>query len=939
MSLISWSTTSLISGVSQQPDTLRFASQAEVQENGFSSIVDGLTKRHPTEHVAEMLDTAALDGKSVSIHTINRDASERYLVLFLGGDAVSGEIKVWDIENSVFRTIENSGGGSPDFSYLNTTDPSKLRAMSVADNTFVVNPTVKVDQDSALLDEMPKEAFIFVRASNYATEYTAEFTLYKPAPGGGTETISVSTDTWDGNTIENVVNKDGLGVTLTGWTSGTLVWNAHFLGSLFSISQTGPTTPTALASAFASLINASNGLKATESFPAPNGYIVVEGLYKGLDIRGSLDSAPTGGAWSIATVQEHTEDQLDSIQTDNIAADLAGKLSAATSNATFSVVGSVIRCVPKYGSDGTTDDPEFKAVQLKDSNANSMMELTHKKVDAVTDLPLTCVDGFKIEVQGNAEAAEDNFYLEFEATDGADVFGAGIWKETALGGEKYRIDKTTMPHRLERLFTDGGDPYFVWDAVTWEDRLVGEVVTTNSFPSFVSTTTSSRYISDVFFFRNRMGFLSRDNVILSEVGTFENFFRTATTAVLDGDPIDVGVGHSSVAILHSAVSWNEKLVLFSDQTQFVLAGEPYLTPQTVQVSAVTDFENYTDVRPLTSGQGVAFGYSHGNFSGVRELNQVNENVYSADDLTQAIPKYVEGTITTFAPTTLENMLVVLSDGDTSSLYIYKYYFGEGQRLQAAWSKYTFGSGSDIRHVAFIDNTLYMVVIRAEGVFIEKMLISDGQADSDSTYVTTLDRRVDESDCSEVYSAALDTTTITLPYNLESSATYQVVSRATATTEAGHIYTIAATATNTITVEGDLSSAPFWIGEQYNLLYQFSAPRLREATATRGGRGIVATGRQQIKYGTLVYDESGYFKITVTPEGRSGQVSEFSTTVLSSASSLIGELDLDSGGFRFPIHSKNDQVIITLENDSPLPSNFISIEWEADFTSQSKRYRG
>ena len=79
MTLISWSTASLVSGISQQPDTLRFASQAEVQENGFSSLVDGLTKRQPTEHVAKMLTTAALDAKEASVHTINRDVDERYL--------------------------------------------------------------------------------------------------------------------------------------------------------------------------------------------------------------------------------------------------------------------------------------------------------------------------------------------------------------------------------------------------------------------------------------------------------------------------------------------------------------------------------------------------------------------------------------------------------------------------------------------------------------------------------------------------------------------------------------------------------------------------------------------------------------------------------------------------------------------------------------------
>ena len=46
MGLINHSIPNLINGVSQQPETLRLGSQGEVQENGLSSVVEGLRKDH-----------------------------------------------------------------------------------------------------------------------------------------------------------------------------------------------------------------------------------------------------------------------------------------------------------------------------------------------------------------------------------------------------------------------------------------------------------------------------------------------------------------------------------------------------------------------------------------------------------------------------------------------------------------------------------------------------------------------------------------------------------------------------------------------------------------------------------------------------------------------------------------------------------------------------
>ena len=85
-----------------------------------------------------------------------------------------------------------------------------------------------------------------------------------------------------------------------------------------------------------------------------------------------------------------------------------------------------------------------------------------------------------------------------------------------------------------------------------------------------------------------------------------------------------------------------------------------------------------------------------------------------------------------------------------------------------------------------------------------------------------------------------------------------------------------------------------------------------------------------------YEDSGFFKVNVTPENRDIQEYEFSGSVISSPSSLIEEVNLQDGTFRFPIQSKNDRVAISLTSDSYLPCSFQSAEWEGYYTIRSQR---
>ena len=50
----------------------------------------------------------------------------------------------------------------------------------------------------------------------------------------------------------------------------------------------------------------------------------------------------------------------------------------------------------------------------------------------------------------------------------------------------------------------------------------------------------------MFFHRNRLGFLSDENVIMTRNGEFFEFFNQTVTDSLDTDIIDINVSHSKV---------------------------------------------------------------------------------------------------------------------------------------------------------------------------------------------------------------------------------------------------------------------------------------------------------------------------------------------------------------------------------------------------------
>lgn len=351
-----------------------------------------------------------------------------------------------------------------------------------------------------------------------------------------------------------------------------------------------------------------------------------------------------------------------------------------------------------------------------------------------------------------------------------------------------RLVPFDMPHTLIRQ----ADGSFLLERNYWSARGVGNK-TSNPNPSFVG-----KKLNDVFFYRSRLGFLSDENVVLSENSSFYNFYRTEMSTLLDSDPIDVSTSHSKVTILSNAVPYSEKLVLFSDEVQFYMTSTDILTPKTASIQQTTEFSSIKTCKPTVVGKNIFFPFSRGEFSGVIEYFTTPDTLeFDGTDITSAIPSYIKGNINLIVSSNNEQVVALTTDNDNTPniLYIYKYFTSEDQKLQSSWSKWTVDelvnweeytdndgytySGTTTRSriigMEFIGTNLYLVIDRFDGVYLEKIDIQNALKDENSLFNIKLDRKITEEDVVSKTVNANGTTTLTLPYG-DWTESIQVIER-------------------------------------------------------------------------------------------------------------------------------------------------------------------
>lgn len=632
-------------------------------------------------------------------------------------------------------------------------------------------------------------------------------------------------------------------------------------------------------------------------------------------INGSL-------AASYTTPNGSTSSDIVFISTDYIAGQLGGTLVSNGYNSSgwgVSVTGSTIH-ISHTSADFT--------LGTEDGFNNGGMVGIKKTLQKFSDLPQNPgVNGFLVEITGTgsgetATSPFDSYYVKFEASTG--TAGVGVWKETAAPGISLGMNASTMPHILVRE----SNGTFTFKQATYKNRLVGDNES-NPLPSFIGRT-----IADVFFYRNRLGLLADEAIIFSEAGEYFNFMRTTVTQLLDSDPIDVNASHTKVAILKHAVPFNKQLLLFSEQTQFLIDQGDLLSPKSIGVKVATEFPCNIIAKPVGIGKNVYFAVDKGSNSSFREyFTDLNNQANDAIDITAHIPQYIASGIYKIATAVNEDVLVALSTVDPSTLYIYKYFFNANEKLQSSWSKWTYGSDSTILNVDFIGSDMYLVINRADGVFLEKTTVSLGDIGPDEPYNVHLDRKVQLGSSDVSFSSGFTLINLTNLGYTPSTGTYQLVVRTHPTLKPGEILDVIWDGTNA-KVAGNVTGGTYTFGRRYIFSYQLSTVVVRTPTSN-GGQKADTEGRLQLRKLAFNYDDAGYFKVKVTPAGRETYNYVFSGKVLGQSSGTIGSYSISEGRFIVPIISQNIGTNITLENDSPLPSSFLSADWEGFYTKRSK----
>lgn len=524
-----------------------------------------------------------------------------------------------------------------------------------------------------------------------------------------------------------------------------------------------------------------------------------------------------------------------------------------------------------------------------------------------TDLPSTGnTTGDIWEVSGDQNNQFDTYFVKWDGS---------VWRETVKPGVATTFDAATMPYQLART----GVNTFTFRQTTWNTRLVGDD-NSNTPPSFVG-----RPINDVFFHRNRLGFCADENVIFSRAGDFFNFWIETVTSVLDSDPIDVSVNHTKVAIVRYALPFNTSLMLFSDQVQFQLSARDLLTPKTVNINATTEFEVNKFCKPVGSGQDIYFSVEKGGYTGIREY-YVQPLTYTNDasEITAHVPKYIPKGVFRIIPSNSEDILFTLNTTNRNEIHVYKYYWGEdNKKLQSSWGVWKMAAGDVILNGDMINNNLYLVIQRSDGIYIEAMDIQAGLIDDDMGVLVHLDRKCT---LTGTYNSTTNTTTWTLPY---ADTNVQGVLGGDFSSAKGTILSISRPSSTTVTAPGNFTLGKVYFGRPYTMLY-----RLSEIYFKDQNNSAVTHYQLQLKNLELIYAQSGYFRVEITPERRDTYKYIFSGKAVGISS--LGELALLDGKFRTPVYSSTRNLKIDIINDTYLPCKLQSAEWEALMSTLSRR---
>jgi hypothetical protein len=633
---------------------------------------------------------------------------------------------------------------------------------------------------------------------------------------------------------------------------------------------------------------------------------------------------------------------------------------------TFEVKGSQILI-------GLTSASRYiKSIVAADARGNTLMAGFSNQVTSIVELPSNSWEGYTVLVAPDGSSDQSSYYLKFNAenTTTNGTFGRGVWEEAAGWGTRGQYDDNTMPHAFAYYRNASGLVRFTFqpfsgttytdgtvsiDLPGWTNRLAGDADELPG-PSFVDNA-----INDIVFFKNRLGFVSGENVILSEAGAYYNFWQQSALQVVDSDPIDLTAVSNDVAVLNYALQQQDELVLFSNENQFRLYSGDNVTfsPETASVGRISSISMEPYVKPEQVGPQVLFPVKEGDFTGFHTFittdRTVGINLGQTAVITETVPKYIPKNIDSLAVSRTDQYLVALSRDDSDALYVYQFFWeasgGSLTNRQNAWHRWTFPNKS-IHWCDFVEGTLYKLVSYNNAGTTEYYLegLNASRPPQSSNDLFLLDRQLSSSITTDLgavtfsYNAATNKTTVNLPYRTVNTSQFAVIKvDSSDAAESQKRWIVANSVPAGVTSFvcdslGDFSSSSWVFGEQFTFTYR--PPQLMPYSRTATENTFIGnrTGRLQLRYLDVYYSDARYFTVEVTPKHRDLVTYEFDRRDPLNGNIVISQEEpFEEAKFRAYIQSKNDQVTVELVNDSIDQAKFIALEWTGLYFDVARKY--
>ena len=583
---------------------------------------------------------------------------------------------------------------------------------------------------------------------------------------------------------------------------------------------------------------------------------------------------------------------------------------------------------------GTTNNWQFFSASKFNVNTpvSELLTVLTTAVQDVADLPKQCKHNYIVKIRNSAND-EDDYYVKFLANNG--LSGEGVWEECNKPERKIEFDKSTMPIQLVRTSAT----QFTLSQIDYDNCEVGDPFTAPK-PSFISTVagqdedtvTVNRTINKMIFFRNRLVFLSDENVIMSRPGDFFNFWPKSAIAASAEDPIDLSCSSEYPAIVYDGIQVNTGLVLFTKNQQFMLTTDSdVLSPLTAKINALATYNFNFKTSPISLGTTIAFLDNAGKFTRMFEMASVlREGEPVILEQSKVISKLFPKNINLVA-NSRENSFIVFAEKGGTSLYGFRYFTAGERRIMQSWI--TWELSGNIQHICMLDDAVYAVVRNGTTDVMQKFNLKlSGEStetitNDNKVYRVYLDNITSVTTAGNTYNSSNNKTTFPKPNGFD--GTNQLVAYdIDAGNDLGSYTPITVNGSN-LEITGNWSGQTFLIGYLYEMEVEFPKFYVTQQSGDKFISDVqsnLVIHRVKLNFGPL-----GAYDTKVKRVGKTDYDETHESTFADQYNANKLAIDTEQE-VTVPIYERNKNYTLILKSSKPTPATLYSLAWEGDYSN-------